>query len=71
MLILRRRVGEVIVIGEGSDAIEIKVVDVKTMGVGIGVSAPAWIPVNRKEVADAIENRAAAIVTPGAGKGEP
>ena len=47
MLILTRRVGETMMIGE---AITITVIEFKGNQVRIGISAPKEIPVHRKEV---------------------
>jgi carbon storage regulator len=59
MLILARRIGESIMIG---DQVEISVVDVKGDQVKLGITAPSQVKVYRREVYAAIqaENRAAA-----------
>jgi carbon storage regulator len=59
MLVLSRRRDETIMIG---DDIEITIVDIRGDRVRLGITAPATIPVHRKEVYDAIqrENREAA-----------
>ena len=59
MLILARRIGESIMIG---DQVEISVVDIKGDQVKMGIKAPAQVKVYRREVYAAIqeENRAAA-----------
>jgi carbon storage regulator len=56
MLVLSRQRDETIMIG---DDIEITVVDIRGDKVRLGISAPASVPVHRKEVYDAIkrENR--------------
>jgi carbon storage regulator len=56
MLILTRRLGEGIQIGEG---ITIKVVDVKGKHVKIGITAPNELPIYREEIYEKIqaENR--------------
>src|SRR5881398_2501789 len=61
MLVLSRQRDETIMIG---DDIEITIVDIRGDKVRLGITAPATIPVHRKEVYDAIqrENRAAARV---------
>ena len=61
MLVLSRQRDETIMIG---DDIEITVVDIRGDKVRLGITAPATIPVHRKEVYDAIqrENREAAKV---------
>ncbi len=57
MLVLRRRVGETISIGDG---IEIEVVEISRTRVKLGVVAPRDVPVVRKEtIAVAAENRRA------------
>jgi len=63
MLVLSRRRDETIMIGE---EVEITVVDIRGDKVRLGITAPARIPVHRKEVYDAIkrENTAAAEVKP-------
>ena len=52
MLILTRRVGEKIIIG---DNVAIAVLGVKGNQVRIGIDAPTEIPVHRKEVWDRIQ----------------
>jgi carbon storage regulator len=63
MLILARRIGESIMIG---DQVEISVVDIKGDQVKLGIKAPSSIKVYRSEVYAAIqeENRAAASAEP-------
>jgi len=58
MLVLSRHRDETIMLG---DDIELTVVDIRRDKVRIGITAPAHIPVHRKEVYDAImeENRQA------------
>ena len=81
MLILARRIGESIMIG---DQVEISVVDIKGDQVKLGIKAPSQVKVYRREVYAAIqeENRAAAAATgtlpklegllpPGPGKAAP
>lgn len=62
MLVLSRQRDESIMIG---DDIEITIVDVRGEKVRLGISAPAHVPVHRKEVYEAIkrENQAAAAET--------
>jgi carbon storage regulator len=64
MLILARRIGESIVIG---DQVEVSVVDIKGDQVKLGIAAPRSVPVFRREVYQAIqeENRRAAVAQPG------
>ncbi|MGE5560007.1 MAG: carbon storage regulator CsrA [Chloroflexota bacterium] len=59
MLILTRRVGQAIIIGDG---IEVRVVEVKGDQVRLGIVAPALVPVHRQEIYEQIqaENRRAA-----------
>lgn len=51
MLVLSRRVGERLVIG---DDIVITVIDVRSDGVRIGIDAPRSVRVNRAEVLEAV-----------------
>jgi carbon storage regulator len=64
MLILARRIGESIIIG---DQVEVSVVDIKGDQVKLGIAAPRSVPVFRREVYQAIqeENRRAAVAQPG------
>ena len=59
MLVFTRKRDETIMIGDG---IEVRVLRIGREGVRLGVSAPASIPVHRREVYDVIrdENRRAA-----------
>lgn len=63
MLVLSRQKDEAIMIG---DDVEITIVDIRGDKVRLGITAPAHIPVHRKEVYEAIkrENRAASNVRP-------
>ncbi|MGA2641141.1 MAG: carbon storage regulator CsrA [Spirochaetia bacterium] len=63
MLILARRIGESIMVG---DQVEISVVDIKGDQVKLGIKAPSQVKVYRLEVYAAIqdENRAAAAASP-------
>jgi carbon storage regulator len=56
MLILTRRVGEVLMIG---DDIEVAILGVKGNQVRIGISAPADIDVHRLEIWDRIQKEKA------------
>lgn len=60
MLVLRRKVGEAIVIGEG---IQVKVVSVQGDQVKLGIEAPQHVSVYRQEIHEAIqeENRQATV----------
>ena len=64
MLVMTRKRGESIMVGDG---IEIQVVSVGRHGVRIGVSAPRDIPVHRREVYDLVmaANRSAAVAESG------
>jgi carbon storage regulator len=61
MLVITRRRGEAIVIGDG---VEVRVLRVGKDGVRLGVTAPADVPVHRREVYDAVRaaNQSAAAV---------
>ena len=63
MLVVTRKPGESIVVGDG---IEIHVVSVGRNGVRIGVTAPRDVPVHRREVYDLVvaANRNAAATNP-------
>lgn len=54
MLVLRRKHGEVITIG---DDIRITVVEIKDRKVKLGIDAPDEVPVHRLEVYDAIKGQ--------------
>jgi len=58
MLVLSRQRDETIMIGDDT---EITIVDIRGDKVRLGISAPAWVAVHRKEVYEAIkaENRRA------------
>ncbi|MGK4153199.1 carbon storage regulator CsrA [Kurthia gibsonii] len=62
MLVLTRKVGESIMIGDG---IEVKIIGVDGDQVKLGIEAPRHIKVHRQEVFEAIqsENKAALEVT--------
>jgi len=57
MLILTRRVGETLIIGEGEDAIHVTATGINESGgqVKLGITAPRHIPVHREEVYDRIQ----------------
>ena len=58
MLVIQRRAGEAVVIGEG---VEITVIDITASRVKLGIRAPAQITILRKEIQmAAAENVAAA-----------
>lgn len=52
MLVLSRRVGERLVIG---DDIVITVIDVRSDGVRVGIDAPRHVRINRAEVLEAVQ----------------
>ena len=52
MLVLSRRVGERLIIG---DNIVITVIDVRSDGVRIGIDAPKDVRINRAEVLEAVQ----------------
>jgi len=59
MLLIRRRVGESILLGEN---IEIQVIDITPSRVKLGIIAPREVPVLRKEIRlSAEQNRAASV----------
>lgn len=62
MLVLTRKVGESIMIGDG---IEVKVISIDGDQVKLGIEAPRHIKVHRQEIFEAIqeENKAALDVT--------
>ncbi len=55
MLILTRRVGETIVIGNVGDEVKVTVLGVKGNQVRIGVNAPKSISVHREEIFEKIQ----------------
>lgn len=57
MLILPRKLGEQVVIGDGPDAITITVVDIGDAGtfVRLGIDAPPNVPIYRPDVKHRIE----------------
>ena len=60
MLVLSRRREESIIIGDGLDAIEIKIVRIGPDQVKLGINAPKTVNIHRKEIYQAIlEERAA------------
>jgi carbon storage regulator len=67
VLIVRRRVGEKILVG---GSVEIEIVEISKSRVKLGVRAPVHVPVVRKEMATvAGENRAALELVAGEGMG--
>ncbi len=55
MLVLSRQKDESIIIGEGDDAVEVTVVDVRGDKVRLGINAPREISVHRKEIYNLIQ----------------
>ncbi len=55
MLILTRRIGEKVVIGENED-ISFTILDIRGGQVRIGINAPKNIPIHREEIAQRIIN---------------
>lgn len=62
MLVLTRKLGEVLRIGQG---ITIRIVEVKGKQVKIGIEAPAELPIYREEIYEKIqaENRLSSIIS--------
>ncbi len=61
MLILTRRVGEIIMVGE---VIRITVLAVKGTHVSLGIEAPRDVPVHRQEIYDRIKAEAQQVPSP-------
>lgn len=55
MLILARRVGETIVIGDGANKVLVTVIGVKGCQVKIGCDASQSIPIHREEIYEKIQ----------------
>lgn len=64
MLVIRRRPGETLVIGEG---IEIEVLDASPSQVKLGIRAPLSVPVVRKEIQLTRDQNLASARAPSAG----
>lgn len=56
MLILSRRIGEAIVIGEDDTLVTVTVLGVKGGQVRLGVNAPKSVSVHREEIFERIKN---------------
>ena len=55
MLILTRRIGETLIIGDGDNKIEITPLSTKGNQIRLGITAPKRIPVHREEIYDRIK----------------
>lgn len=55
MLILTRRIGEEVILGEGATQARITVLSIRGNQVRVGITADKKIPVNRKEIHDRIQ----------------
>jgi len=55
MLILGRRKGQAIIIGEGSTLVEIEIMNIQGGTVSLGIKADKLIPVHRKEIYEVIQ----------------
>ncbi len=62
MLVLTRRIGESLVIGDDGD-ITITVLGVKGMQVKVGIDAPKHLPVHREEIFKRIQAETDTILT--------
>jgi carbon storage regulator len=65
MLVLRRRAGESIFLG---DDVEIEVLEVNSQGAKIGIRAPRDMVILRKELKVAADQNRAAAISPGVGE---
>lgn len=59
MLILTRRVGETLIIGEGKDRVEVRIQSTYGNQVKVGIKAPKDVPVHREEVYEKIHRHKA------------
>ncbi len=57
MLILTRRVGETLMIGDGDDLVTVTVLGVKGNQIRLGISAPKHVSVHREEIYQKIKNQ--------------
>ena len=57
MLVIRRRAGEAVLIGDG---VEITVIEVSASRVKLGIQAPSTVPILRKEIQLAAQQNVAA-----------
>lgn len=57
MLVLTRNIGQDIVIGEGDNAIRIKLLSTKRDKANIGITAPKHISIHREEIYNKIHSK--------------
>jgi len=57
MLILTRRLDEVVIIGEDDKSVRIKIVDIERDKVRLGFEAPKTVQINREEVYNRNKNK--------------
>lgn len=50
ILVITRKLGEVVVIGEGPDAVVVTVVDIDRGRIRLGFTAPKDVPIYRREL---------------------
>ena len=55
MLVLSRKKNESIIIGDGTDAITVVIIEIRGDKVRLGIEAPKEVPVHRREVYEAIK----------------
>lgn len=55
MLILTRQKGQSIIIGMGEDMVEVSIVDIRGDNIRLGITAPRYISVHRKEIYEEIQ----------------
>lgn len=63
MLVLSRKFNEVIDLSVGDTEIEIRVVDIRGDKVRLGITAPGYVTVNRREITLAISRESMDLVT--------
>jgi|HubBroStandDraft_6_1064221.scaffolds.fasta_scaffold2990331_2 carbon storage regulator len=64
MLIMWRRAGESFIVGDG---VEIEILDAKANRVKLGIVAPEWVPIVRKEARLTRDENVAAALSAGRG----
>jgi carbon storage regulator len=64
VLVLSRRVGESIVIGDGADKITVTVLEVRGDVVRVGIDAPRSVSVHRAELLEALADANATAASP-------